>query len=134
MRYYLPAVLVGLLAAVASAGLFAGTTNDLGPLMPLEIAASWQLPLLTIIGSLCALALRDFRRSVLALGVASVGGALLFGAALASPGYIIDPVAVMLSNRALVQGTVAFMILATFLTVGAALALAFNVFVRKLDA
>jgi hypothetical protein len=134
MRRYLPVVVVGLLAAVASAGLFAATTNDLGPLVPLEIPASWQLPLLTLIGALMSLALRDFKRSVVALGIATLGGALLYAAALASPGYIIDPVAVMLSNRALVQGTVALMITATFLTVGAALALGFNVFVRKLDA
>jgi hypothetical protein len=134
MQQYLPSVLVGLLAGVASAGLFAATTHDLGPLMPLDVPSAWQLPLLTVIGALISLALRDFKRSVVALGIATLGGALLYAAALASPGYVIDPVAVTLGNRALVQGTVAFMILGIFLTVGAALALAFNVFVRKLDA
>lgn len=134
MRHYLPSILVGLLGAIAAAGLFASTTNDLGPLMPVETPVDWQLPLLTVIGALSALALRDFKRGAVALAVAAVGGALLNGAALASPGYVIDPVAVTLGNRALVQGMVAFMIMATFLTVGAALALAFNVFVRKLDA
>lgn len=134
MRYYLPAVLVGLLGAVASAGLFASTTNDLGPLTPIAIPYGWQLPLLTVIGALCAFALRDFKRSVVAFSVASLGAALLYAAALASPGLVVDPAVVTLGNRALVQGTVAFMIVTTFLTVGAALALGFNVFVRKLDA
>jgi len=134
MRFYLPGVLVGLLGAIAAAGLFASTTNDFGALMPWEVPFSWQLPLLVVIGALCALALRDFKRSVVALGIATVGGALLYALTLASPGYFIDPVAVTISNRAMVQGTIALMIMATFLTVGSALALAFNVFVRNLDA
>lgn len=134
MRYYLPSALVGLLGAIASAGLFASTTDDFGPLMALEVSYDWQLPLLVVIGALCALTLRDFKRSAVALGVATLGGALLYAVTLASPGYFIDPVAVTIGNRALVQGTVALMIMATFLTVGSALALAFNVFVRNLDA
>lgn len=121
------------MGAIAAAGLFASTTEDLGNLVPVSVHFDLQLPGLVVIGLLCAFALRDITRTAIAFGIVSIGGALLYGLAIASAGLEVERAAVRLMNRGLIQGMAALLIIAVFVLVGMAIAVAINVFVRQLD-
>lgn len=121
------------LAAVASAGLVASTSKDLGPLAPLSLAGVWLLPGLMLIGALLALAIGDGVQAAAALALSSVVGATLYGLALAAPGFAVTQAQVTLINRGTTLGLGAFLLILVFGLIGMSVTLVVAVLLGRAD-
>lgn len=133
MRHYIVAVAVGLMGAIATAGVISSALNALASVAPVELPAALQLAALSMVGLLLGLALRDFARVGIALGITVVLSAVIIGVILAVPG--LDPTyyTVARFNYALTQSVFALFLAGAFVTIGAVLAVIVNVYVRNID-
>jgi len=104
-----------LLAAVASAGLVASTSSDLQNLTAFYLSDVLLLPGLVLIGVLIALANDDdVARSAVALLVAGVLGATIFGLAIAAPGFRVEGVQTTMIDRGTTFGLLALLLIVLF--------------------
>jgi hypothetical protein len=117
-RKWALAVLTSLLAAIAGAGLFATTTNELRVFAPIGLNGVWLAPGLILIGALLATANLEGTWSAGAMGAAAVLGATLYGAAIAAPGIEVAPIRTTMINDGTVQGLAAFLLLLIFGMIG----------------
>ncbi|RIK47132.1 MAG: hypothetical protein DCC58_00885 [Chloroflexi bacterium] len=120
---WLFAVASALLAGVASAGLFAATTNDLRPFAPLTMNAAWLLPGMIAIGILLATINSDGIWAAGAMAAAAVVAAVLHGSAIAAPGFAVEPIRTTMINNGTVQGLAAFLVVLIFGMIGVVAAL-----------
>lgn len=111
------------LGGIASAGMFASASNDLGSLAAVPLSADLLLPGLMLIGVLLATVVGDAGRAAVALAISSVLGAMLYGLALAAPGLRVEEVRVTLIDRGTTMGLGAFFLILVFGLIGMTIAL-----------
>lgn len=133
MSNWLLVALVGLLGCICVVGLTISTAGDLEPLVAIPIASVLQLPGYVLIGLLMGLALRNLGPTTIAYGVAVIGGASLHTALLAVPGFEGANYSAARFNNGLVDSLYVLIVAGIFVLIGAALAFAFNVYVRHQD-
>lgn len=125
---WLRAVLSTLLAAIASAGLFAATTNDLRTFAPLTLNTVWLVPGMMLIGVLLAASNSDGIWAAGAMGATALVAAILIGGAIASPGFVVEPIRTTMINNGTVQGLAAFLLILIFGMIGVVVALVLRSF------
>lgn len=124
---------VVVLGTIAMAGMVASTTEDLGPLVAVQIPGWMQIPGIILIGFLVGVALRSAASAMLSLLVIAILGAILQGLAIALPGFEIERASTYLINRGTVQGFFALILIFFIGMVGVVAALLINVFARRMD-
>lgn len=125
--------LIGLLAAIAAAGIIVSTTRDLGSLTVIDVPGWFQLPGVILVGVLVGLASRTSASAFFALLVASILGGALQGFAIGISAAGAERAAVQLINRGTVQSFYAFVVIFFMGMVGVVVALVFNNLVRRAE-
>lgn len=125
--------LIGLLGAIAGAGIVVSTTRDLGPLTVLAIPDWFQLPGIILVGVLIGFASRNSPSAFGALLIASIVGGALQGFAIGISAAGAERAAVQLINRGTVQSFYAFIVIFFMGMVGVVIALGVNNFARRAE-
>lgn len=118
MTRWIRGSLATVLAAIAAAGLFASTTNDLRIYAPMAFSPAWLVPVLIALGALVAAATPDGIWAAGSMGAAALLAALLVGAALSAPGIEVEPIRTTMINKGTIQGLAAFLVILIFGMIG----------------
>ncbi len=125
--------LIGLLGAIAGAGIVVSTTRDLGPLTVIAIPDWFQLPGIILVGILMGFASRNSPSAFGSLVIASIIGGALQGFAIAISAAGVERASVQLINRGTVQSFYAFIVIFFMGMVGVVIALGINYFARRVE-